>query len=123
MTQKAAIVALTQDDGSIEAMRQQFEKRRNFLVQELNNIPNIKCTLPKGAFYAMPDVSYYLQNNNIGIASSADLCTYILKHYHVAIVPGSAFGVDNYVRFSYANSMENLKEGLKRFDEGLRNSI
>ncbi len=121
MTQKAAITALTEDDGSIEKMRQQFEKRRNYLVKELNNIPNVKCTLPKGAFYAMPDISYYLQNNNKNITSSADLCTYILKNYYVAIVPGSAFGVNNYVRFSYANSMENIEKGLLRFAEGLKN--
>jgi len=121
MTQKAAIVALTENDGSIEKMRQQFEKRRNFLVKELNSIPNVRCTLPKGAFYAMPDISYYLQNNNKNISSSADLCTYILKNYFVAIVPGSAFGANNYVRFSYANSMDNIEKGLQRFAEGLKN--
>jgi aspartate aminotransferase len=123
MTQKAAIIALTEDDGSIEKMRQQFEKRRNFLVKELNNIPNVKCILPKGAFYAMPDISFYLQNNKINITSSADLCTYILKKYFVAIVPGLAFGANNYVRFSYANSMENIEAGLQRFAEGLKSII
>jgi len=123
MTQKAAIIALTEDDGSIEKMRQQFEKRRNFLVKELNNIPNVKCILPKGAFYAMPDISFYLQNNKINITSSADLCTYILKKYYVAIVPGLAFGANNYVRFSYANSMENIEMGLLRFAEGLKSII
>ena len=121
MTQKAAIVALTEDNGSIEKMRQEFEKRRNYLVKELNNIPNVKCTLPKGAFYAIPDISYYLQNNKNNINSSADLCTYILKNYFVAIVPGSAFGANNYVRFSYANSMENIEKGLQHFAEGLKN--
>jgi len=123
MTQKAAIIALTEDDGSIEKMRQQFEKHRNFLVKELNNIPNVKCILPKGAFYAMPDISFYLQNNKINITSSADLCTYILKKYYVAIVPGLAFGANNYVRFSYANSMENIEMGLLRFAEGLKSII
>ena len=121
ITQKAAIVALTEDDGSIEKMRQEFEKRRNYLVKELNNIPNVKCTLPKGAFYAIPDISYYLQNNKNNINSSADLCTYILKNFFVAIVPGSAFGANNYVRFSYANSMENIEKGLQHFAEGLKN--
>ena len=121
MTQKAAIVALTEDNGSIEKMRQEFEKRRNYLVKELNNIPNVKCTLPKGAFYAIPDISYYLQNNKNNINSSADLCTYILKNFFVAIVPGSAFGANNYVRFSYANSMENIEKGLQHFAEGLKN--
>lgn len=123
ITQKATVIALTENDGSIEKMRQQFEKRRNFLVKELNNIPNVKCMLPKGAFYAMPDISYYLQNNTANITSSADLCTYILKKYYVAIVPGLAFGANNYVRFSYANSMENIEVGLQRFAKGLKSII
>jgi len=92
-------------------------------VKELNKIPNVRCTLPKGAFYAMPDISYYLHNNKKNITSSADFCNYILKNYFVAIVPGLAFGVNNYVRFSYANSMENIEEGLQRFAEGLKNII
>lgn len=123
MTQKAAVAALTEDDGSIEKMRQQFEKRRNFLVKGLNAIPDVKCTLPQGAFYTMPDISYYLQNNKMNISSSAELCTFILKNYFVAIVPGSAFGANNYVRFSYANSMENIERGLQRFAEGLKSIV
>ncbi len=119
MTQKAAVVALNEDDGSIERMRQQFEKRRNYLVDALNNIPNVKCNLPKGAFYAMPNISFFLQNNKMDIRTSADLCTYLLKNFYVAIVPGSAFGANNYVRFSYANSMDNIEKGLQRFAEGL----
>ncbi|HEX38136.1 MAG TPA: pyridoxal phosphate-dependent aminotransferase [Candidatus Cloacimonetes bacterium] len=123
MTQKAAVVALTQNDGSIDRMRQQFEKRRNFLVAELNNIPNIKCTLPKGAFYAMPNVSFYLQNNTKDIRTSADLCSYLIQNFYVAVVPGVAFGANNYVRFSYANSMDNIEKGLQRFEEGLKSIL
>ncbi len=120
MTQKAALVALTENDGSIEKMRKEFEKRRNFLVSEFNKIDNIKCNTPKGAFYAMPNISYYLHYNTKKIKNSIDFCEYLLKENHIAIVPGSAFGADNYVRFSYANSMENIKEGLKRFETGLK---
>lgn len=123
MTQKAAIVALTQNDGSIDNMRNQFEERRNYLVNELNNIPNVRCTLPKGAFYAMPDISYYLRNNVRKIVSSSDLCTYILKKHFVAIVPGSAFGANDYVRFSYANSIKNIEEGLRRFAHGIKDIL
>lgn len=122
MTQKAVVTALSEDDGSIEIMRKTFEKRRNFLVKELNKINNVKCSLPKGAFYAFPNISYYLHNNK-NIKNSIELCQYLLKDYQVAIVPGSAFGIDNYVRFSYANSMENIKEGVKRFAVGLKNLI
>lgn len=120
MTQKAVVTALSEDDGSIEMMRKIFEKRRNFLVKELNKINNVKCSFPKGAFYAFPNISYYLHNNK-NIKNSVELCQYLLKDYQVAIVPGSAFGADNYVRFSYANSMENIKEGVKRFAGGLKN--
>ena len=123
ITQKAAVVALLEDDGSTEKMRQTFEKRRNFLLKELNKIKNVKCSLPKGAFYAFPDISYYLHNNNKNIKNSTELCQYVLKEFQVAIVPGSAFGTDNYVRFSYANSMENIAEGVKRFEECIKSII
>jgi len=123
ITQKAAIVALNECDGSIEEMREEFEKRRNHLVEELNSIPNVRCSMPRGAFYAMPNIAYYLHNNNLGIKNSVDLCKYILKEYKVAIVPGSAFGMDKLVRFSYATSMENLKKGVQRFKEALLNSL
>jgi len=119
MTQKAAVTALNQDDGSIERMRQEFEKRRNFLVTQLNQIPHVHCAMPRGAFYAMPNIAWYLQNNNRQITGSVKLCEYLLQNFHLAVVPGAAFGVDDYVRFSYANSMDNIREGLVRFARGL----
>jgi len=123
MAQKATVVALKEGDASIEIMRLEFEKRRNFLIERLNKIRNVKCNVPKGAFYAMPDVSFYLRNNKKGIKNSTELCEYLLKEYHIAIVSGTAFGADDYVRFSYANSMENLKQGMDRFEEGLTNLL
>ena len=119
ITQKAALAALTDDDGSVEMMRTEFEKRRNWLVDELNKIPNVSCFKPQGAFYAMPNISYYLMNNKLGIKNSIMLCSYLLENYHIALVPGLAFGVDNYVRFSYATSMENIQKGVNRLREGL----
>ncbi len=119
MTQKAAVKALLNGDDSVEKMRDEFQKRRDYLVSELNDIPNVKCCVPQGAFYAMPNVSYYLQNNAKGIRNTVEFCEYILREKHVAIVPGSAFGAHKLVRFSYANSMENIKEGLKRFRQAL----
>ena len=123
ITQKAAIVALNECDGSVAEMRDEFQKRRDFLVDELNKIPNVKCRMPRGAFYAMPNISYYLHNNKLGIKNCVKMCEYLLENYKVAIVPGSAFGADKYVRFSYATSMENIKEGIKRFKKGLINSL
>ncbi|MBN2461791.1 MAG: pyridoxal phosphate-dependent aminotransferase [Candidatus Cloacimonetes bacterium] len=119
ITQKAAVVALREDDGSVEKMRQTFEKRRNFLMKSLQEIPHVRCCKPGGAFYAMPNVSHYLMENKRNIRNSQSLCEYLLKEYHVAIVPGSAFGAPDYVRFSYANSLENIEKGLHRFAEGL----
>jgi aspartate aminotransferase len=123
ITQKAAIAALEKCDGSIEEMRVEFQKRRDYLIEELNKIPNVKCRMPKGAFYAMPNISYYLQNNKLGIKNTVQMCEYILKEYKVAIVPGSAFGAHKLVRFSYATSMKNIKIGLKRFSDALLNSV
>jgi aspartate aminotransferase len=123
ITQKAAITALNECEDSIIQMREQFQKRRDFLVAELNKIPNVKCVNPKGAFYAMPSIAYYLHNNNLGIKNSVDMCKYILTEFRVAIVPGSAFGADEFVRFSYAASMENIKEGVARFQAALLNCV
>ncbi len=123
ITQKAAIVALNKCDGSVAEMRDEFQKRRDFLVGELNKIPNVKCRMPRGAFYAMPSIAYYLHNNRLGIKNSTQLCEYILNEYKVAIVPGRAFGADKFVRFSYATNMENIKEGVIRFKNALLNSL
>ncbi len=123
ITQKAAIVALNECDGSVAEMREEFQKRRDFLVDELNKIPNVKCRMPRGAFYAMPNIAYYIHNNKLGIKNCVGMCEYLLKEYKIAIVAGSAFGADKYVRFSYATSMENIEEGIKRFKKGLINSL
>jgi aspartate aminotransferase len=119
ITQKAAIVALNKSEDSVQKMRKEFQLRRDYLVDKLNSIDNISCNMPKGAFYAMPDVSFYLDNNNRGIKNTIQLCEYLLKTVNIAIVAGSAFGAPNNVRFSYANSMDNIREGLKRFEQGL----
>ena len=91
----------------------------DYLVNELKRIPLVDCPLPDGAFYAFPNVSHYIKNNKIGIRDSVQLCEYLLKNFHVALVPGSAFGCDDCLRFSYATSMENIVEGVKRFKSGL----
>jgi aspartate aminotransferase len=74
---------------------------------------------PKGAFYAVPNVSYYIKNNKMGIKNSNEMSLYLLEKCHIAAVGGDSFGMDDIIRFSYANSMENLIEGVKRFREGL----
>ena len=120
ITQKAVVKALLDDQGAVEEMRKVFQQRRDYLVENLNQIEHVNCLMPKGAFYAMPNISYYLLNNKAGIRNSQQLCQFILEEQKVAIVPGSAFGADNFVRFSYAASMENIREGIARFSAGLK---
>ena len=119
ISQKAALAAYTKDDGSVEKMRIEFEKRKKFLVQSLREIPHVTCIEPMGAFYVVPNIRWYLENNKYGIKNSNELSLYLLEKCHIAIVSGDSFGMDEIVRFSYANSMDNLVEGVKRFQRGL----
>lgn len=115
ITQKACVTALNEEDDSIEKMRQEFEKRRDFLCEELAKIPHISFFKPKGAFYVLPDISWYLANNSQGIKDCDQFCGILLDKYHVALVSGDSFGIGCAVRFSYANSLENLQKGVQRF--------
>ncbi|MCB5229836.1 MAG: pyridoxal phosphate-dependent aminotransferase [Candidatus Cloacimonetes bacterium] len=119
ITQKACVTALNEEDDSIENMRQEFEQRRDFLCNELAKIPHITFFKPKGAFYVFPDISWYLENNTKGIENCDQLCNTLLEKYHVALVSGGSFGVETAVRFSYANSMDNLRGGVQRFADFL----
>lgn len=119
ISQKAAVAALTGPQDSVAAMRAEFDKRRKYLVSELNSIPGVSCVTPTGAFYAFPNTSklYGKSVNGRAISSSSDLALYLLEDANVAVVPGSAFGDDNHIRLSYATSMENLKKGVVRIRE------
>lgn len=121
IAQKAAVAALKGPQDSVEGMRQEFEKRRNYLVNELNNINGISCRMPKGAFYAFPNISKVLEKKNNGknIENSMELSIYLLEKALVALVPGSAFGAEGFIRISYATSMENLKKGIERIKEAV----
>ena len=116
ITQKACVVALTEEDDSIENMRKEFEKRRNFLFTELNKLPHVNCFKPQGAFYIMPNIGWYLEHNKQYINDCDQFCEILLEKHYVALVSGTSFGLDTNVRFSYANSMENLEKGVKRFE-------
>lgn len=121
IAQKAAVAALTGSQDCVEKMRQEFEKRRNYLVEGLNSIGGISCKMPKGAFYAFPNISKVLgkKASNNQINSSMDLSIYLLEQAKVALVPGSAFGAEGYIRISYATSMENLSKGIERIRKAL----
>lgn len=121
IAQKAAIEALTGPQNFIKIMVSEFDKRRKFLINELNSIPGISCITPTGAFYAFPN-TFKLYGKSFGnrkITSSGDLGLYLLEEAKVALVPGEAFGDDSYVRLSYATSMDEIKKGVDRIREAV----
>ena len=114
--QYGALEAL-KDNGKFPAMmREEFKKRRDFILNELSKIEGITCPKPEGAFYIFPNLSFYIKGN---IKNDLDLVSYLLEEAKVAVVPGSAFGKEGYIRMSYATSMENIKEGLNRIKKAL----
>ena len=115
ITQRACITALKEEDDSIEQMRLEFARRRDFLFAELQKLPHLTCFKPQGAFYIMQGIKWCLENNNQNIRTSDDFCAKLLDKYYVALVSGNSFGLEGTVRFSYANSLENIKEGVQRF--------
>ncbi len=118
IAQYASIEALTGDQSPIEEMRLAFDERRKFMVERISRIPNITCVEPKGAFYVMVDISSYFGKTVEGVPvnSSIDFASVLLDKAMVSVIPGIAFGVDNYIRLSYATSMKNIEEGLNRLD-------
>ncbi len=115
--QYGAIEAL-KDGGKFPAMmREEFKKRRDYIVEEIRSIEGISCVKPSGAFYVFPNVSYYIRGN---ISNDVDFVSYLIEEAKVAVVPGSAFGKEGYIRMSYATSMDNIKEGVKRIKDALK---
>jgi aspartate aminotransferase len=116
IAQAAAVEALTGPQDFIRTMLREFDKRRKFLVTELNKIMGISCTMPNGAFYAFPNVQALFGKSAQGrkIQDSAALASFLLEDAHIALVPGSAFGAEGYIRMSYATSMENIEKGVRR---------
>lgn len=119
ISQAATVEALKGDQAEVEKMRVEFEKRRNYFLGELNKIDGIKCNKPEGAFYLFPDISGVVgkSDGNRKIENSYDFSMYILEEAKIAAVPGSAFGAENCIRFSYATSMENLVDAVGRLNE------
>ena len=114
IAQKAAVEALTGPQDSVRAMLDEYARRRRYVVDRLRSIPGIQCPEPGGAFYAYPNVSSAL---GAGVKDIVDFAVQLLGKYHVAVVPGVAFGTTDHVRLSYAASMEDLEKGLDRIEE------
>jgi len=122
IAQKATETAMLAEPKSITTnMKNTFSKRRNMLLERLNEIPGIKCNIPQGAFYIFPDVSYYFgkKDGEKIIKDANDLCMYLLNKAHVALVSGAAFGNPECIRISYAASDDKLIEAAKRIKEKL----
>ncbi len=118
IAQHAALEALAGVDEDVQRMYAAYRERRAWLVPALNALPGISCADPDGAFYVFPDVSAYFGKG--GITNSQTFADFLLDEARVAVVPGSGFGADSYVRISYATSMERLHEGVRRMDAALR---
>lgn len=111
MTQYAAIPALEGEaDETIEMMRVEFEKRKNYAVKAFNDIKGLSCVEPDGAFYLFVNIK------NV-TADSMKFCADLLEEKGVALVPGLAFGTEGYVRFSFATDLATIQEGIKRIKE------
>lgn len=113
MAQYAALEALTGPQDQVEYMLSEYKKRRDLMVQLVNEVPGMKCHSPKGAFYLMVNVRELLDKFNI---TSGELCDRIMREAHVLILPGTVFGLfgDDFVRFSYVSTEEAIRDGLAK---------
>lgn len=122
VSQAASVAALNGPQDCVETMRRAFEERRNYIVDRVNAIDGVSCIKPEGAFYIMMNVEKQLGRTIHGelIRSGDDFSAALLKHGLVATVPCSGFGAPNFVRWSYATSMDNIKKGMDRLEEFLK---
>jgi aspartate aminotransferase len=122
IAQKAALEALNGPQDFVAMMCEEFEKRRNYMVARLNALEGITCYKPQGAFYVFPNVSAYYGKSYKGkiIRDSNSLTEFLLEEAKVAVVPGGGFGADDYIRLSFAASMEDIREGLDRIERGIQ---
>ena len=120
ISQAAAVEALNGDQSFIKERSDAFKERRDFVVTELNKIPEIECINPEGAFYVFPSCKGCLgkSHNELGdIKTDTDFVSKLLESTGVAVVQGSAFGLEGFFRISYATSMKNLEKAVKRISE------
>ena len=121
IAQYATISALNGPEETLNEMIKAFKERRDFMVEKINSIENLSCLNPQGAFYVMVNISKLIGKtiNGKAINNSVDFADYLLDDAKVAVVPGIGFGNDNYIRLSYATSLDNIKEGLNRIEKAI----
>lgn len=125
ITQYASAVALNGPQEDVHKMVEQFDKRRVFMYERLSKIEGLKCLMPEGAFYVYVDISTYMNKKLCGqlIKSSLDFAQIMLEKGHVAVIPGAAFGTDQFIRFSYATSLENIEKGLDALESFIKENL
>ena len=123
IAQKASVAALNGDESVVSAMVVEFQKRRDVITAGLNAVPGISCRLPEGAFYVFPNVEGLFGRTwrDKTLGGSTDVTEFLLEEANVAVVPGGAFGDDRFIRLSYATSMKNIEEGLRRIAKAVAN--
>ena len=123
--QFAGIEALKGDQKCVRDMLCLFEERRDVIVSLLNQLPDVKCLVPQGAFYAFPDFSKFLGKISDGklLKDTFDISEYILRSSNVVTVPGDGFGAPGHIRFSYATNKQNIEKGIKRIKNALEKII
>ena len=123
ISQYAALEALTGPQDSIKMMKNAFEERRNFMMKKLEEIDEVSFIKPQGAFYIMVNITYFIGKsiNGVKINNSIEFAKMLLEEEKVAVIPGAAFGLENFIRLSYATSMEVIEEGLDRIKSFLGN--
>ncbi|SIT65923.1 aspartate aminotransferase [Ectothiorhodosinus mongolicus] len=118
ISQEAAQAALNGDQGCVEEMRAAFEKRHDYLHKALNEIPGVDCLPADGTFYLFPGMQGAMQA--LGYDNDIDFSSMLLEKVGVALVPGSAFGLDGHMRLSFATSMENLEKAVERIAKAVQ---
>ena len=119
--QRAALHALTSDQTCVSDMNKAFLRRRDLVISRISKMKGVNCAIPEGAFYVFPDMSSFYGKSFEGtkINGSMDLCVFLLGTGHIATVPGEAFGAENCIRISFANSDENLTKAMDRLENAL----
>ncbi|HXX76567.1 MAG TPA: pyridoxal phosphate-dependent aminotransferase [Nitrospiraceae bacterium] len=118
ISQKAAVAALRLGGSFTEKMVAEFDQRRRVMVERLNAMPGVRCSMPTGAFYAFPNVQGVLGRQGPGgtVKTPTDLANYLLHDARVAVVPGEPFGSSHHLRMSYATGMDIIRRGMDRLE-------
>lgn len=116
IAQEAALEAISGDQAPVALMVAEYRRRKDYMLERINAIPGISCLKPGGSFYLFPNIKSYFGKSYKGrtISGASDLASILLEEVQVAVVPGIAFGDDNYMRLSYVCSTEQIEEGLNR---------